>query len=125
MPPTISAQQRDALYNQIVDRLSGIDDIRLAIDAGNFDAAERLGREFSDLLRLVGDDLGWGTGGAGTIELSTLPDVLRRALARLREMAASHDRSNQELRDELRENEGRNRLVVEACDGALAELAAS
>lgn len=122
MALTISAQQRDALYEQIFDRLSGIDDIRLAACAGNFEIAERLARSFSDDLRLVSDDLGWGEGPGGAIELSAPPDVLRRTLLRLREGAVSHEMSDQALRDELRENEERNRLVVEACDSVLAEL---
>jgi hypothetical protein len=35
----------------------------LAVSHKNYDAADRLGREYSDDLRLVLDDLGWGEGG--------------------------------------------------------------
>ncbi len=96
MTLTITAEQRDALYGQILDRLSGIGDIELAVRAENYEAADHLGREYSDDLRLVTDDLGWGEGTGETVELTTPPDVLRRALSRLRDAAVSHDASQRE-----------------------------
>jgi hypothetical protein len=122
MSLTITAQQRDALYGRILDRLSGIGDVWLAACVDDFDAAERLGREYSDDLRLVLDDLGWGDGIGTTVELTTPPDVLRRALTRLRDAAVSLDASQQAERAELRESEERNHLVVEACRQVLAAL---
>lgn len=56
----ITAEQRDALYDEILERLGGIDDIRMAASKGMFEMADRLAREYSDELRLVMDDLGWG-----------------------------------------------------------------
>jgi hypothetical protein len=122
MTPTITPEQRDALYDQILDRLSGIGDIWLAVCAENYDAAQRLGREYSDDLRLVTDDLGWGGGSGGTIELSTPPDVLRRAFSRLHDAALSHSASLEAEWVEAREMEKRNRLVTEACQSVLADL---
>ncbi len=122
MSRTITAAQRDALYDQILDRLSGLGDVWLAVCAENYEAAERLGREYSDDLRLVTDDLGWGEGPERAIELSTPPDVLRRALSRLRDAAVSHDASQEELRAEVRASAERNRLVVEACRQVLTDL---
>lgn len=43
MSLSITAAQRDALYDQILDRLSGIGDIALAIERENYAAAERVG----------------------------------------------------------------------------------
>jgi hypothetical protein len=122
MTPRITAAQRDALYDQILDRLSGVDDVRLAVCAGNYDAAQRLGREYSDDLCLVVDDLGWGEGTGKSIELSSPPEVLRRALSRLRDAAVDHHASQEGERAELREAEERDRLVVEACMQVLADL---
>ncbi len=122
MTLTISAEQRDALYGQILDRLSGIGDVWLAVSSENFDAAERLGQAYSDDLRLVTDDLGWGKASGETIELSTPPDVLRRALSRLRDAAVSHEASQREERAEVREAEERNHLIVEACRQVLTDL---
>lgn len=122
MTLTITAEQRDALYDQILDRMSGIGDVWLAVCAENYDAAQRLGREYSDDLRLVVDDLGWGEAAGATIELSTPPDVLRRTLSRLRDAAVSHEASQQALRAEVEESARRNQLVVEACRQLLTDL---
>jgi hypothetical protein len=122
MSPTITAAQRDALCEQIADRLGGIGDIGLAVSAENYDAARRLALEYSDELRLVSEDLGWGEGTGEAIELRTPPDVLQRALTRLRDATVTHEASQQQERAELREIEQRNRLVLEACRQVLADL---
>jgi hypothetical protein len=124
-PPkiTITSEQRDALYGQIIDRLSGIGDIWHAVAAKNWAAAERLAREFSDDLRLVLDDLGWDDGPGGeTIELTTPPDVLRRVFSQLRDGAMSYAANDLEVRAEIQEIEQRNDLVLEAAWQVLADL---
>lgn len=122
MSPTITAAQRDALYDQILDRLSGIGDIELAIRLENYDAAERLGREYSDDLRLLLDDLGLGDGDHGPVELTAPPQVLRRVLPRLRELAQNHTAGLGPEWIEVRAIEERNRLVSAACEAVLASL---
>jgi hypothetical protein len=122
MSLTITREQRDALYDQIFDRLSGIGDVWLAASMASYETATRLGREYSDDLRLVLDDLGWGDGSSGTVELTTPPDVLRRTLIRLRDAAVSCDSAQQEERARVRAEEERNRLVVEACQQVLTDL---
>jgi hypothetical protein len=108
---TVTAAQRDALYDQILDRLSGIGDIEMAIEARNYDAAERIGREYSDDLRLLLEDLGIGE----PIELTVPSEVLRRVLPRLRELAIDHSAGLASELAEAREVTERNRLVAEAC----------
>ncbi len=122
MTPTITAAQRDALYDQILDRLSGIGDIEVAIHSQKYDAAERLGREYSDDLRLLLDDLGIGEGNGGPVELTAPPEVLRRVLPRLRALAESHTASLEPEWVEAREVKERNRLVSEVCEAVLASL---
>jgi hypothetical protein len=122
MTLTVTGQQRDALYEEIVDRLSGIGDVWLAVRAQNYDVAQRLAQDYCDDLRLVTDDLGWGDGVGETIELSSPPDLLRRALSRWRDAAVSLDSGQERERTELRDAEQRNRLVVEACQQVLADL---
>jgi hypothetical protein len=123
MSATISAEQRDALYDQILDRLTGIGDIEIAIQNEEFEAAERLGQEFSDDLQLLVNDLGFGQGGSGEpIELKSQPEVLRRALPRLRDLAAGHSASHEAELAELRLIADRSRLIGEACAGVLDEL---
>jgi len=122
MTPTITPEQRDALYDQILDRLSGIGDIEMAIESENYAAAERIGREYSDDLRLLLDDLGFGDGTREPVELSTPPEVLRRVLPRLRKLALNHTAGLESEWAEVHEMKERNRLVSEACDVALAGL---
>jgi hypothetical protein len=123
MTVTITAEQRDALYDRILDRLSGIGDVWLAANSEDFAAAGRLGREYSDELRLVLDDLGWGDGpGSDSLELESPPDVLRRVFARLRDTTATERDAQATSWAESRTLEERNRLVGEACARVLREL---
>lgn len=123
MTVMISSAQRDALYDRILDRLSGIGDVWLAASTENYGTADRLGREYSDDLRLILDDLGWGDRpGTAAIELTTPPDVLRRVFGRLRDSASGERDQQQKEWVESRELEERNRLVGEACQVVLAAL---
>jgi hypothetical protein len=122
MSLTITPEQRDALYDQILDRLSGIGDIELAIGLENYEAAERLGREYSDELRLLLEDLGIGAGSGEPVELSAPPALLRRVLPRLRDLARNHTASLEPEWSEARELERRNWLVEEACEAVLVGL---
>ncbi len=122
MSPAITAEHRDALYDQILDRLSGIGDIEVAIQAERYDTAERLGREYCDDLRLLLDDLGFGDGTGEPIDLTAPPEVLRRILPRMRELAKGHAASVEAQWAEAEEMKERSRLVAEACDTVLAGL---
>jgi hypothetical protein len=122
MPLKITAAHRDALYDQILDRLSGIGDIEVAIQAENYDAAERIGREYSDGLRLLLDDLGIGDGDGAPLELTTAPEVLRRVLPRMQKQANDYTASLKPEVIEVHEITERNRLVSEACERVLSEL---
>jgi hypothetical protein len=122
MTPTISAEQGGALYEQIVGGLSGIGDVWIAFAAEDYEVAERLGRQYSDELRILSDDLGWGRRHKGPIQLSAPSDVLQRALRRLRDAAVAEDAGLDQERQALRESERRTRLVVETCSQVLAEL---
>lgn len=121
MKVMVTAEQRDALYDQLLDRLSGIDDIPLAIKLGNHELAKRLGREYSDELRLL-DDLGYGDGDGKPVELTVPAEVLRRLLPRLRQL--SHDLTGSQESEwaEARQLKDRNRLVSEACEAVLNGL---
>jgi hypothetical protein len=122
MSLTITAAQRDALYDQILDRLSGIGDIEGAIQAQNYNTAERLGREYSDDLRLLLEDLGFGDGNGEPVELTAPPELLRRVLPRLRELAENHTAGLEQEWIEVNHLKKRNRLVAEACETVLSDL---
>ena len=119
---TISAAQRDALYDLIIDRLSGISDIAKAIQAKKYDHAECIGRDYCDELQLLLDDLGIGERDGKPITLNTPPDVLRRILPRLRERARRYSASLEAQWREGRQIEERNRLASQACEHVLADL---
>jgi hypothetical protein len=122
MSLTITAAQREALYDQILDRLSGIGDIALAIQAEKYADAERIGREYCDDLRFLLDDLGIGEGDGEPVELSAPAEVLRRILPRLRERADNYTAGLEPEWVEVSEMMERNRLVSEACEAVLAGL---
>jgi hypothetical protein len=123
---SITANQRDVLYDEILDRLGAIDDIRFAIEQEDWEATSRLGAAFSDDLRIVTQDLGWGPRRrGGPVELTSPPDVLRRALNRWRDALLGLDTAEEGERDALREEQERNHLLAEACRSVLAELDAA
>ena len=123
MSITITGRQREMLYAVLVDRLPGIDDVWLAVQSKDWDKAQQLGREFSDLLRLLVDDLGWGEGREEPVELTTPPDVLQRAIQVLKRDALVEDHEQRQNRLKVAEVEIEREDTVEACDEILEELA--
>jgi hypothetical protein len=122
MDMTISPEERDALYNRLLICLTGIDDVYTAVQEENWERAQDLGEEFSDLLRLACSDLGWGGGRQDAYPLQTPPEVLRRAVTILRE-AAGKDRAHFEKeRDKVSEEVDDARNLEEICERILAGL---
>ncbi len=68
------------------------------------------------------EDLGLGEGRGEPVSLISPPQVLRRALPRLRELAESHTASLEPQWAKDRELKERNRLVSEACEAVLVSL---
>jgi hypothetical protein len=118
----LAAAERDALYEQILARLSGIDEVWVAAEAGDYARADQVGREFSDYLRLVLDDLGWGEGGGETLELVTPPDVLRRVCTRMQARAEEQREIEEAERAESQAREERTQRLLETCRRVLGEL---
>jgi hypothetical protein len=121
MSVRITAAERDALYEQLAVRLSGIDDVWMAVEAEDYARAERVAREFSDDMRLI-DDLGWGPHGAEPLELTTPPDILRRVCTRLQGGAEAQREMEEEERAEARLREEQTQRVLETCRRVLGEL---
>jgi predicted transcriptional regulator len=85
---TITRAQRDAIYELVVDHLSGIGDVWTAMQDGDFASAKRFGRAFAEDLRLL-EDLGWAESlDRESVTLTMLSDELTRTLARLHRTAA-------------------------------------
>lgn len=86
---TIDRERRNALYELVLDHLSGIGDFWIAIEEKDFAKAERLGIEFGEDFRLL-DDIGWEPDhGRATIALSMPPHDLMELLRRLHGEAES------------------------------------
>jgi hypothetical protein len=118
----ITAAERDALYEQIFVRLSGIDEVWMAVERKDYARAARVAREFTDDLRLILDDLGWGKGSGKPLELVSPPDVLRRVCTRLQGRAEEQREMEEEERAEGRQREERTQRVLETCRRVLGEL---
>jgi hypothetical protein len=80
---TIDRERRDALYELVLDHLSGIGDFWIAIEEKDFARAERLGIEFGEDFRLL-EDIGWELEhGPAKVALTIPPHDLIELLRRL------------------------------------------
>jgi hypothetical protein len=80
---TIDRERRNALYELVLDHLSGIGDFWIAIEEKDFAKAERLGIEFGEDFRLL-EDIGWAPEHVGaTVALTMPPHDLIELLRRL------------------------------------------
>lgn len=122
MTIVITGGDRDALYERIVIRLNGIDDVYKAVEEEDWASAQELGQEFSDLLRFVCADLGWGERADESLRLSTPPDVLARAAAVLRDLARSDAAHYESERRDAEEQENEARRLQQTCERLLEEL---
>jgi hypothetical protein len=122
----LSAEERDALRDLILDRLSGSDDLGLAITRKDYRMTENLAGIYRDYLTLMLLDLGWGDRSGPVDGLSTPVDILDRVFARVWE--AAKDGYWVKDRSAVEAIEGRNRLVLDLCErvlGPSSEPAAS
>ncbi len=89
MSITITAERRQFLYTYLELTLypGWVKELWREVDAGRFDAADRIASECSDALCLIANDLRWGKAHGGDIELTSSPDVLRRIFTRLLDIA--------------------------------------
>ena len=123
MAPEITGEQRDALYEEIVTRLSGIDAVFRVVINGEFEAAQRLARDFADDLQLLVADLGWGERtDRPAIELTSPPDVLRRVLKRHHRSASDRLAIERDQVREAKDGEADCLLVMGTCQAILEEL---
>jgi hypothetical protein len=117
----ITASERDALFEQLYARLSGIDEVWTSATEQDRESAETVARQFSDDLRLILDDLGWSESGEA-VELSSPPEVLRRVFTRVQTAAEERRREEMEEREESRRREERTEQLLEACRRVLRGL---
>jgi hypothetical protein len=123
---TISKDQRDGLYALVRNHLGGLSDVFVEMEQRkDFDAAERLGREFAEDLRLL-DDIGWRPNDSRESVALTMPlDELLELLQRLQDEAErllTESPAERRSREEDEETNRRFRLGLDACEGVLADL---
>lgn len=80
----LNRKQRDAIYGELLLDLTGTGDIRVNVDAGEYEAARQLRRRYEEDMRLL-DDLGWEPepNDRDEFEVSMGHDDLARVLQRL------------------------------------------
>jgi hypothetical protein len=123
----ITGEEGNALRAVILTHISGIDDLRMACEAGDFAQAQRLGVEFGDELRLM-EDLGWTSTVSDTavLTLTMPPKQLRRVFTRLRSalttLHTAEEREGAEAVEEARRFRERAQRVAEACDRVLGPV---
>jgi hypothetical protein len=79
----IDRQQREAIYEEVINHLSGLGDVHINLRRGDLATARRLRGEFEEDLRLL-DDLGWAENErAESFELTMPNDELARVIRRL------------------------------------------
>lgn len=101
MSPRVSSHQRGLLHDRILLRLSGIDSIWQAARDEDFASADTHAREFTDMLRLLVDDLGWGAKGEHDLELRSPPDLIARVAASILRDIEAEERDEAEERAAL------------------------
>jgi hypothetical protein len=121
MAITLTAEQRNIIYGRLLLRLGGIDGIVYAANEKDFDRAERLGREFADLLVVLGD-LGFGAGTGAEVEVTASAEVFRRVLERVHDGANTQaDGEGIEIED-AQTARADTQIVLTTCESLLATV---
>jgi hypothetical protein len=125
MSLTITAEERDALYNRIVVRLNGIDAVYRAVEEEDWAAAQEQGQEFADLLQLICTDLGWGMGRVPETEMKTPLEVLARAAGVIRDLARCDESHHSGEARSAMERAEEARFLRQTCERLLNKTASS
>lgn len=121
---TITGEQRDAVYELLIEHLGGLGDVRIAIDRREFGTARRLAREFAEDFRLL-NDLGWGPDEQLEVPLTIPSDELAAIFERLRvdaRGALSESAADREARAADEESRRLYSLVLDTGTELLLEI---
>ncbi len=122
MPLTIKPTARGILRRQVLDQLSGIGDIHIALADDQWATAQTLRRRYENCLRLL-DDLGWREDDpAEEFAITMDPLPLMRVLARLHERASEEVERLTEETAEARVALWESVLTVITCGDLLLNL---
>ena len=124
MTVTITREQRDAIYQEVLTDLSGVGDIWVAIEHENYEEARESRRRF-ELDMLLLDDLGWDrVDDRKTFALSMPAARLAEVVRHLNANAGSELRHHINRPFEERELAERSLVASGAYTDVLAQLAA-
>lgn len=119
----LSRAQRDALREEVIAALTGLDDVLIAIRHEEFAHARMLRQRCEALFRLL-DDLGWGERDDGERFVLTLaPEVLTLAVSYLHDLATAGVHHQLGVQLEAQEVSARELMVLASCGAILAQLA--
>lgn len=124
---TITDEEREAIYEFLVEQLSRLNDVPLAIQSEDFDTAKRLVAEFSQYFRLL-DVLGWSADSRPEVALTLPPEELVAALRRIyidAEGALGGSLEERKAREVEEACRRRDQLVFDTASSLLAELLVS
>jgi hypothetical protein len=118
---TITADQRDGLYELVRNHLAGIGDIAIALEERrDYTGAQQLARQFAEDLRLL-VDIGWRPDDRRqAFALTMQPPELAKALGRLHEEAERP--AERQSREEDEETDRRLLGGLDACEAVLLAL---
>lgn len=119
---TLPADHRNAIFAEVRADLLSVDDLRLAIEHGELETAERLGRRFGGELRLIQHGLGWDEKVDEPVHLSLPVAELRPILIGLRDTAIDLYESQRPEQEVFRAPWERAARVRDACNEALNNL---
>jgi hypothetical protein len=122
MTVTLTAEEREALYEELYVGLTGIDAVWLAASSGDVEKAQELARRYCDDLRLLAEDLDWGEGAGESLELTAPPEVLHRVFTRLHEAAQAQRREIARERSEVEEREEQAQRLLATCERVLGAM---
>ena len=114
---TITREQRQPLHRLVTQHISGIGDVDMKLSADDFAAAERLGLEYSEDIRML-NDLGWDPDDERESFDLTLPQHdLMEALKRLRHDAEDglSEKEEQRAREEADEVKAYFERALDVC----------
>jgi hypothetical protein len=123
MAATITAEERDAIFAQILLAFYAFEDVDGAIESGDHELAYAVGRRVSDGLRLILDGgLGFAQRTAEPVTLKLPADELRPIMSRMRaQLDALHESRRPEF-EASRAEEADVVAVRNACSSILDQL---
>jgi len=123
MAITITRDQREALYQEVMTDLTSARDIVLFLEDGDYDKAREYRQRFEGSVRLL-DDIGWEPDDDRDEFPLTMPGhELARLMRRINEASGAMLHIHIVEPDEEREHAARSLLVQTTCGDVLAQIA--